>query len=62
LRGRTSGRIRSRYGILHMRRGVHRFLVGKPERKRPFGRLRLRWEENIKMYLQMERVGKYGLN
>jgi hypothetical protein len=62
LRGRTSGKIRSRYGILHMRRGAHRFLVGKPERKRPFGRLRLRWEENMKMYLQGEGVGKYGFN
>ena len=34
------------------RRGVHRVLIGKPEGKRPFGRLRLRWEDNIKMDLQ----------
>ena len=34
------------------RRGVHRVLVGKPERKRPIGRLRRRWEVNIKMDLQ----------
>ena len=34
------------------RRGVHRFLVGKPEGKRPFGRPRLGWEDNIKMDLQ----------
>jgi hypothetical protein len=27
-------------------RGVHRVLVGKPERKRPLGRLRHRWENN----------------
>ena len=33
-------------------RGVHRVLVGKPEGKRPLGRLRLRWEDNIKMDLQ----------
>ena len=33
-------------------RVVHRFLVGKPERKRPFGRPRFRWEDNIKMDLQ----------
>jgi hypothetical protein len=26
--------------------------VGKPERKRPLGRPRHRWEDNIKMYLQ----------
>jgi len=33
-------------------RGVHRVLVGKPEEKRPFGRPRRRWEDNIKMDLQ----------
>ena len=30
-------------------RGVHRVLVGKPEGKRPLGRPRRRWEDNIKM-------------
>ena len=33
-------------------RGVHRVLVGKPKGKRPLGRPRLRWEDNIKMDLQ----------
>jgi hypothetical protein len=33
-------------------RGVYRALVGKPEGKRPLGRPRLRWEDNIKMVLQ----------
>ena len=33
-------------------RGVHRVLVGKPEGKRPLGRPRHRWENNIKMDLQ----------
>jgi len=33
-------------------RGVHRFLVGKPEGKRPLGRPSHRWEDNIKMDLQ----------
>jgi hypothetical protein len=33
-------------------RGVHRVLVGKPEEKRPLGRPRHRWEDNIKMDLQ----------
>jgi hypothetical protein len=33
-------------------RGVHKVLVGKPEGKRPFGRHRHRWENNIKMDLQ----------
>jgi hypothetical protein len=39
-------------------RGVHRVLVGKPEGKRPLGRLRRRWEDNIKMDLQ--KVGGSG--
>ena len=33
-------------------RGVHRVLVGKPEGKRPLGRPRLRWGDNIRMDLQ----------
>ena len=33
-------------------RGVCRVLVGKPEGKRPIGRPRHRWEDNIKMDLQ----------
>ena len=33
-------------------RGVHRVLVGKPEGKRPLGRPRRRWEDNIKMDLK----------
>ena len=31
---------------------VYRVLVGKPEGKRPLGRPRRRWEDNIKMDLQ----------
>ena len=34
------------------RRGVYRVLAGKPEEKRPLGRPRRRWEDNIKIYLQ----------
>jgi len=34
------------------RRGVYRGLVGKPERKRPLGKHRRRWEEDIKMDFQ----------
>ena len=34
------------------RRGVYRDLVGKPKGKRPHGRPRCRWEDNIKMDLQ----------
>ena len=33
-------------------RGVQRVLVGKPERKRPLGRPRRRWDDNIKIDLQ----------
>ena len=40
-------------------RGVHRVLVGKPEGKRPLGRPRRRWEDNIKMDLQ-EVGGSFG--
>jgi hypothetical protein len=39
------------------RRGVYRVLVGKSEEKRPFGRHRLRWEDNIKMDLQKVECG-----
>jgi len=34
-------------------RGVYRVLVGKPEGKRPLGRRRHRWEDNIKMDLKV---------
>jgi hypothetical protein len=34
------------------RRGAYRVLVGKPERKRPLGRPRRTWEDNIKMDLK----------
>jgi len=34
------------------RRGVYRFLVEKLEGKRPLGRPRIRWEDNIKMDLK----------
>jgi hypothetical protein len=34
------------------RRGVQRVLVEKPERKRPLGRPKRRWEDNIKTDFQ----------
>jgi len=43
-------------------RGVYRVLEGKPEGKRPLGRPRRRWEDNIKMVLQEVGCGGYGLN
>ena len=33
-------------------RGVYRVLVGKPEGRRPLGRLRRRWEDNIMLDLR----------
>jgi hypothetical protein len=33
-------------------RGVYRVLVGRPEGKRPLGKPRRRWEDNIKMDLR----------
>ena len=33
-------------------KGVHRVSVGKPEGRRPLGRRRHRWDDNIKMDLQ----------
>jgi hypothetical protein len=42
-------------------RGVYRVLVGRPESKRPLGRPRHRWEDNIKMDLRGE-IGIDGAN
>jgi hypothetical protein len=33
-------------------RNAYKILVGKPEGKRPLGRHRLRWEDNIRMDLR----------
>ena len=41
-------------------RGVYRVLVGKPEGKRPLGRPRHRWEDNIKMDRQEVGCGGMG--
>jgi len=42
------------------RRGVYRVWVGKPEGKRPLGRPRRRWEDNIKM--EPQEVGCGGVD
>ena len=42
------------------KRGIYRVLVGKPEGKRPIGRHRHRWEDDIKMDLQ--EVGCGGMD
>jgi len=41
-------------------RGVYRVLVEKPAGNRPLGRLRRRWEDNIKIDLQ--EVGCWGMD
>jgi hypothetical protein len=43
------GRACSTYGE---KRGAYRVLVGKPEGRRPLGRPRRRWENNIKIDLR----------
>jgi hypothetical protein len=45
---------------LGVERGVYRILVGKPGGKRPMGRPRRRWEDNIRMDLQ--EVGCGGMD
>jgi hypothetical protein len=42
------------------RRYVYRVLIGRPEGKRPLGRPRCRWEDNIKMVLR--EIGIDGAN
>jgi hypothetical protein len=41
------------------KKNVYRILVGKPEGKRPLGKPRRKWVDNIKMDLRM---GCYGLD
>jgi hypothetical protein len=40
------------------RRGVYRALMGKLEERRPLGRSRCRWEDNIKMDLREVKFGE----
>jgi hypothetical protein len=41
-------------------RGVYRVLVGRPESKRPLGRPRRRWKDNVKLGLR--KIGVEGAN
>jgi hypothetical protein len=54
-----SRRMRWAGHVAHMgeKRGIYRILVGKPEGKRPLGRPRHRWEDNIKMDLKEMECG-----
>jgi hypothetical protein len=38
-------------------RGAYNILLGRPEGRRPLGRPRRRWEDNINMYLREIRFG-----
>jgi hypothetical protein len=46
--------------FLLIKRNAYRILVGKPEGKRPLGRPRRAWVDNIKMDLR--EIGWYGLD
>ena len=54
IRSLKSRRLRRAGHVARMEqpRNAHRVLVGKPEGKRPLGRSRRRWEDNIKMDLR----------
>jgi hypothetical protein len=57
-----SRRLRGEGHVARMEEGrvVYRVLVGRPEGKRPLGRPRRRWEDNIKMDLR--EIGIDGAN
>ena len=54
IRNLTSRRLRWAGHVAHMEQSTnaYRVLVGKPEEKRPLGRARCRWEDNIKINLR----------
>jgi hypothetical protein len=43
-------------------RGVYRVLVGRPKGKRPLGRPRCRWEDNIKLDLRKGSMKQIGFS
>jgi transcription termination factor 2 len=45
---------------MEARRGVYRVLVRRPEGKRPLGRPRRKWKDNIKM--ELREIGINGVN
>jgi len=57
-----SGRMRWAGHVAHMgeEKGVYRVLLGKPEGRRPLGRPRHRWVDNIRMDLQEVGCGYMG--
>jgi hypothetical protein len=57
-----SGRMRLEGHVAGMgeKRNVYRILVGKPEKKRPLGRPRRRWVDNIK--IDLREIGWDGMD
>jgi hypothetical protein len=51
-----SRRMRWAGHVARMGRGVYKVLVGRPEGKKPLGRRRRRWEDNIKIDLREIRI------
>ena len=49
---KTCVEIAGHVALMGYERGMYRVLVGKPEGKRPLGRPRLRWVDNIRPDLQ----------
>jgi hypothetical protein len=60
----NSRRMRWARHVARMRekRNAYNILMGKPEGKRPLGRPRRRWVDNIKINLKRDRMGWYGLD
>jgi hypothetical protein len=62
IRMKKSRRMRQAGHVVRMReRGAHRDFVGRHEEKKPLGKPRRRWEENINVYFQ-ETGRRCGLN
>jgi hypothetical protein len=59
----TSAEVNNTWSYTSSPRNAHRILVGKPEGKRPLGRRRRRWVDNIKIYFrEIGWDGMYGLD
>jgi hypothetical protein len=61
MKSRIMGRMAYATRIGEMRR-ASRVLVGEPEEKRPLGRPKRRWENNIKIYLLISVTVIHGLD
>jgi hypothetical protein len=55
-----SRRMRRAEHVARMGKSTDRILMGNPEGKRPLGRPRFRWVDNIK--IDLKRMGWYGLD